>query len=215
MPYPFPIPSDRPRRKPRPLPLTIPSATIIRALDSMPFSSPIEARNRTICEILYSTGITSRELCALRLEHVHTINHLLHVARPNKASELIPIGNTALQALVLFSSIFRRFFSPHPIAKSPLFITAKGEPMTPALLNAIVRQTFNSAGALPRVTPRILRNSFAAHMLDGGANMRAVQEMLGLGRVEQVANYTRTATSYLRNQLATYHPAWQPTTHNR
>ena len=179
---------------------------IIRAID---LSKPEGERNRAILETMYSCGLRVSELVNLRLSSLYPELGFIKVVGKGDKERLVPIGNTALK----FIGIYRGQVRVHmPIKKGNedvLFLNRRGAGLTRQMIFILLKDLVREAGITKTVSPHTFRQSFATHLVEGGADLRAVQEMLGHESITTTEIYTHLDRAFLRETLQKYHPAFQ------
>lgn len=173
-------------------------------METSPGEEWASLRNRAILETLYSTGIRVSELTALNVNDLDPNEGLVRVQGKGRKERIVPIGSRALAAIesYLVSAPFRDYQEEH----RPLFLNRSGKRLTSRSVGRIVAQ---AAARLPkslRVTPHALRHSFATHLLDGGADLRAIQELLGHAQLSTTQRYTHLTTDRLVEVYDKAHP---------
>ena len=161
-------------------------------------------RDVAILETIYSCGLRVSELCGLRVEDVDWSEHLVRVRGKGRKERLVPIGATALAAIKTYWSL-----RPHvPGAASPVFRseTKRGSPISPLMLERRLKKYLALAGLDPSLTPHKLRHSYATHLLDAGADLRSVQELLGHAHLVTTQVYTHVSTERLKKAYDAAHP---------
>jgi integrase/recombinase XerC len=161
-------------------------------------------RDAAILETIYSCGLRVSELCSLRAEDIHWDEQRVRVRGKGKKERHVPIGAPALEAIRFYHSRLA-----HPLSGvMPVFL-AKAHalsPMYPRLVQLRLKQYLESAGLDPRLTPHKLRHSYATHMLDNGADLRSVQELLGHAHLVTTQVYTHVTTERLKRAYDEAHP---------
>ena len=179
---------------------------IIQAID---LSKPEGERNRAILETMYSCGLRVSELVNLRLSSLYPELGFIKVVGKGDKERLVPIGNTALK----FIGIYRGQVRVHmPIKKGNedvLFLNRRGAGLTRQMIFILLKDLVREAGITKTVSPHTFRHSFATHLVEGGADLRAVQEMLGHESITTTEIYTHLDRAFLRETLQKYHPAFQ------
>lgn len=199
-----------PRRSIRlpPEPLTIPE---IEALIAAPdISDPLGIRDRAILELFYTTGIRRTELARLQITDLQPDAGILFVRQgKGRKDRVVPVGNRALHWLAHYLDRCRPSLTQHPDQHS-LFLTAYGEPFNPDVLGRLVVGYMRQAGITRFGACHLLRHSCATHMLEGGADIRYVQELLGHAKLDTTAIYTHVSITALKAVHARCHPAEKP-----
>ena len=178
----------------------------VEALLSAP--SPNERlawRDRALLEVGYGTGVRVSELVGLSVSDVWYDDALVRVLGKGAKERLVPVGRRALGATALYVREIRPSFD-RGTTKGHLFLNSRGTPLSRVGAWGIVKRCAERAGIAKRVTPHTLRHTFATHLLEGGADLRAVQEMLGHADLSTTQIYTHVDRDYLRTVHQTYHP---------
>jgi integrase/recombinase XerD len=200
-------PSDRletPRRG-RVLPETL-SVRDIEALLSAPnIEQPLAWRDRALLELGYGAGLRVSELCGMGLTDLLLSENLVRVFGKGAKERLVPIGRSVIGAVSVYLHTVRAGLD-HGRSGGRLLLNARGEPLSRVGAWGIVRRAAQRAGIRKRVTPHTLRHSFATHLLEGGADLRAVQEMLGHADLSTTQIYTDVDREYLRSVHKQFHP---------
>ncbi len=164
-----------------------------------------ELRNLAMLEILYGSGLRVSELVSLTLQDVNLDANLVRVMGKGSRERVIPLGSKARQAVMLFKETGRPELLG-TIASPYLFVARAGKPMTRQGFWKIIKKYAANAGINKNVTPHTLRHSFATHLLEGGADLRSVQSMLGHADVSTTQIYTHITREYLIRMHEKYHP---------
>jgi integrase/recombinase XerD len=200
-------PSDRletPRRG-RSLPDTL-SVREVEALLAAPgIDDPLGWRDRALLELGYGAGLRVSELCGLGLTDLVLPESLVRVFGKGGKQRLVPIGRHTIGAVSVYLHSLRPTLD-HGKTGGRVLLNARGEPLTRVGAWGIVKRATERAGIGKRVTPHTLRHSFATHLLEGGADLRAVQEMLGHADLSTTQIYTHVDREYLRSVHKQYHP---------
>lgn len=163
-------------------------------------------RNRAIIETLYSCGLRVSELCNLKASNVLAEEGFLLVIGKGNKERLVPIGRTALKYIDFYKTHYRNHLKIKKEAEDILFLNRRGGQLTRVMIFTIVKQLTKAAGINKRVSPHTFRHSFATHLVDGGADLRAVQEMLGHESITTTEIYTHLDREYLRDAITQFHP---------
>ncbi len=197
-----------PRRGSR-LPRVLSANEASRLLDSIPASSPLELRDRAMFELAYSSGLRAEELVSLRLGDVDHDGEQLRVEGKGRKTRVVPAGEPAMAALRIYLERARPALLSPPdgaAGEDSLFLSRTGRRLSTSDVRRRMRRWTQRAGTAGEATPHSLRHSFATHLLDGGADLRAIQEMLGHASVSSTQIYTRVESARLRNAYARSHP---------
>jgi integrase/recombinase XerD len=163
-------------------------------------------RDRAILEVLYATGLRVSELITLTQAHVLQEEEVVRVFGKGSKERIVPIGQSALHWIARYRHECRPFIQRSGKSKDTLFLNARGTPMTRMAIWNIVHEYTCAAGIKKEVHPHTFRHSFATHLLEGGADLRAVQEMLGHSDISTTQIYTHIDREYLKEVHRTFHP---------
>jgi integrase/recombinase XerD len=183
--------------------LTVPE--IQRLLAAPTMDDPMYFRDRAMLEVAYGAGLRVSEWIGLAVKDMLLDDGLVRVFGKGSKERLVPIGRSAIGALAIYSREQRPRLE-HGGGKGILFLNARGEPLSRMGAWKILRKYVKRAGLTKRVYPHTLRHSFATHLLEGGADLRAVQEMLGHADISTTQIYTHVDREYLRQVHRRYHP---------
>jgi integrase/recombinase XerC len=169
-----------------------------------PVSAIVCQRDVAVLETIYSCGLRIRELCGLRVEDIHFGEQIVRVRGKGKKERLVPIGNPALKAI---ENYWAQLQSP-PAGTDPVFHseTGKAAPLSPLQLSRRLKTYLAIARLDPHLTPHKLRHSYATHLLDAGADLRSVQELLGHAHLATTQVYTHVTTERLKKAYDAAHP---------
>lgn len=193
-------------RKGRSLPHFLSAEQVARLLESPPSDSAQGLRDRAILETMYSAGLRISELVALSEGDVDFAAGVLRVRGKGRRERLAPIGSCAIRALQRWLSVRRVHHREPTGAAAPLFVNRFGRRMTARSVARMLEKYLKLTGLDPRTTPHSLRHSFATHLLDAGADIRSVQEMLGHKSLVTTQIYTHVSTTALREAYRKAHP---------
>lgn len=175
-------------------------------LDSVDLSNPQGTRNRAMLETLYACGLRASELINLKLNGLYKELGFIRVIGKNDKERLVPIGASALKHIKLYLDHVRKLQSVKPGEENIVFLNRRGSRLSRVMLFNIVKKAAREAGIKKRVSPHTFRHSFATHLVEGGANLRAVQDMLGHESITTTEIYTHLDREFLRETLMTFHP---------
>jgi len=169
-----------------------------------PVEPGVPERDVAILETIYSCGLRISELCGLRVEDIQRDEQLIRVRGKGRKERLVPIGAPALEAI---RNYWQTLAAP-PGARAPVFLRSRnsGQPMSLRTLQARLKQHLATAGLDPHLTPHKLRHSYATHLLDAGADLRSVQELLGHAHLVTTQVYTHVTTDRLKRVYEEAHP---------
>ena len=200
-------PSDRiesPKRW-RTLPSVLTLAEIDKLLAAPNTDEPLAIRDRALLEFAYATGVRVSELVSLTLQDILFEDGVARVFGKGAKERLVPVGRRALGAVALYAREIRPTLDRGK-GKGFLFLNARGTPLSRVGAWGVIKATARRAGLAKRVSPHTLRHTFATHLLEGGADLRAVQEMLGHADLSTTQLYTHVDRDYLRTVHKSYHP---------
>jgi len=186
------------------LPEVLSVAEIDRMVDSIDLSKPEGHRNRAIIETMYGCGLRVSELVNMRLTDIHRTEGFVKVTGKGNKQRLVPLGSVALKEIDNY--LERRVMMPVITEANILFLNRRGKRLSRVMIFDIIRKTAAAAGIKKKISPHTLRHSFATHLVEGGADLRAVQEMLGHESITTTEIYTHLDRSYLRDTMMMYHP---------
>jgi integrase/recombinase XerD len=189
----------------RRLPAVLTIQEIERLLAGPDADTPLGIRDRALLEVAYATGARVSELVALRLADLLFEERVARLFGKGSKERLVPVGRRALGAAALYAREIRPGLD-RGRSRGVLFVNARGGPLSRVGAWGIIKAAARRAGLSKRVTPHTLRHSFATHLLEGGADLRAVQEMLGHADLATTQLYTHVDREYLRSVHRSYHP---------
>ncbi len=192
-------------KPPKPLPKTLTENEITRLLGRPDMSEPNGVRDKAMLETLYATGLRVSELIGLRTDDVNLAVGFLRCTGKGSKERVVPIGEVATEAIKLYLDKARGRFSKG-VRSEYLFLTKRGGPMTRVAFWKIVKKYAVAAGITKHITPHVLRHSFATHLLEHGADIRSIQEMLGHASVATTQVYTHVTRERLRSVYKKSHP---------
>jgi len=195
--------SPRPERK---LPDVLAVNEIQAIIEAIDLSRKEGIRNRAILETMYSCGLRVSEVVGLRISCVDEVEGLVKVIGKGNKERIIPIGELALETITRYVEEYRRFVEIEPGYEDTLFLGRRGRELTRQMVFTMLRRTAHEAGIRKQVSPHTFRHSFATHLMESGADIRVVQEMLGHSSVSTTEIYTHLDQNYLREQMEQFHP---------
>jgi integrase/recombinase XerD len=180
--------------------------SIIAAID---LSKPEGGRNKAILETLYSCGLRVSELVNLKISHLHTDVGFIKVLGKGDKERLVPIGKSAIKYINIYRKNIRVHIPVKPGNNDILFLNRRGSKLSRVMIFLMLKELVLMAGITKNISPHTLRHSFATHLVEGGADLRAVQEMLGHESITTTEIYTHLDREYLRKTLLNFHPAFK------
>jgi integrase/recombinase XerD len=195
---------DPPKRW-RTLPQVLTVAEVERLLAAPTLDDAMAFRDRAVLELAYAAGLRVSEWIGLSIKDVLFEEQLVRVFGKGGKERLVPMGRKALAAVAIYTRELRPKLDRGK-GRGALFLNAQGTPLSRMGAWKILRKHVNRAGISKRVTPHTLRHTFATHLLEGGADLRAVQEMLGHADISTTQIYTHVDREYLRTVHRQFHP---------
>lgn len=191
---------------------TLPDVLTVEEIDAMIDAIPPEkaesVRNRAIIEMLYGSGLRVSELCDLRMSRFSAKERLVIIDGKGAKQRIVPVSDTATECIADWMEDRCRL-DIKPGAEDILFLNRRGNRLTRVMVFYIIKTLAEAAGIRKSVSPHTLRHSFATHLLEGGANLRAIQQMLGHESIATTEIYVHLDTRRLRNEILTHHPHYR------
>ncbi len=180
--------------------------TIIGQID---LSTAGGGRNKAILETMYSCGLRVTEAVNLRISQLYLDVGFIRVLGKGDKERLVPIGSSAIKFINIYKDKIRVHMSPQPGNEDILFLNQRGSKLSRVMIFYIIKDLVAKAGIKKTVSPHTFRHSFATHLVEGGADLRAVQEMLGHESITTTEIYTHLDREFLRKTLENFHPAFK------
>lgn len=177
--------------------------TLFSALDH---STAEGQRNRAILETMYSSGLRVSEVINLKLSNLFLDVGFIRVFGKGSKERLVPIGDEAMKFIRLYQEHVRCHLNIQKDSEDILFLNRRGKGLSRVMIFYIIKEAAQKAGIVKNIHPHTLRHSFATHLIEGGADLRAIQEMLGHESITTTEIYTHLDQRYLRDTLEMYHP---------
>jgi integrase/recombinase XerC len=193
-------------RRSRRLPRTLPQTELGDALDRIDGADPASLRDRALLEIAYSSGLRLSELVGLDLHDLDRDAGLLRVRGKGRRERIVPAGQRALEALDRYRASLRTAPPPGAARGGPVFVNLRGQRLSGRTVQRVVQRRLGLVASGLGVTPHALRHSFASHLLDRGADLRAIQDLLGHRSLTSTQIYTHVTGSRLRKAYQQAHP---------
>lgn len=191
----------------RKIPQVISFTDIEKLFQQIDLSEPTGTRNRAILETLYASGLRVSELCNARISDYFPTQGFLRVIGKGDKERVVPIGEDAISYIQDYLSTWRNQLPKISASETDiLFLNRRGKRLTRIFIYQIVKDLAEKAGLSLLISPHTFRHSFATHLLEGGADLRAIQEMLGHESILTTEIYTHLDNSYLRETLNLFHP---------
>ncbi|MCX6265378.1 MAG: site-specific tyrosine recombinase XerD [Bacteroidetes bacterium] len=196
-------------KTPRHLPDTLSVEEIDKLFACIDVSTPEGVRNKAMLETLYSCGLRVSELIHLTVSGYFPADAFIRVIGKGNKERLIPIGRSAMQYISIYTEHIRSEITIKPGQEDFLFLNRRGGPLSRIMVFYIIKSLAQKAGITKIISPHTFRHSFATHLVEGGADLRAVQEMLGHESITTTEIYTHLNRDFLRDTLQRFHPAFQ------
>lgn len=196
---------EGPRTK-RKLPDTLSIEEINQLLNTIDKSTPEGIRNSAIIETLYGCGLRVSELTGLRISQIFFNDRFVKITGKGNKERLVPLGNAAYLEIRQYMDHIRVHIEPQKGYSDILFLSKSGKRLSRVMIFLIVKSLTEKAGIHKKISPHTFRHSFATHLVEGGADLRAVQEMLGHESITTTEIYTHLNRDYLRENILSYHP---------
>lgn len=190
----------------RKLPDTLDYPEIVKILDAIDLSKPEGGRNRAMLEVLYSSGLRVSELVDLRMANVYFDIGFLRVIGKGNKERLVPCGKDALKFLKIYIEEIRVQVPIQDGFESYVFLNRRGKKLTRVMVFMVIKDLAERIGLRKSISPHTFRHSFATHLIEGGADLRAVQEMLGHESITTTEIYTHLDRDYLKQVIQEFHP---------
>jgi integrase/recombinase XerD len=187
------------------LPETLNSQAVNQLLSSIDSSKKLAKRDLAILELFYSSGLRLSEICSSRLEHLDLEEQFLRVTGKGNKTRLVPIGGRALDAIQSYLTQERPLLVTRK-SSSEIFISVRGTPLSADRVRQIVKERAKQAGIQQNLYPHLLRHSFATHLLENGADLRVIQELLGHADISTTQIYTHVDQKRLKSIHQQFHP---------
>jgi len=190
----------------RKLPEVLEHNEIESMLETMDMSKPSAQRDRAIIEVMYSCGLRVSELIGLKINDIDYLEQLVLVTGKGNKQRLIPIGSEALKHTQLYLNHIRNQQAESKSGAGILFLNNRGGALSRVYVFKLIKRLAAEAGIRKNVSPHTLRHSFATSLVEAGADLRAVQQMLGHKSITTTEIYTHLDRTYLKDVLKQYHP---------
>lgn len=190
----------------RHLPEVLSVEQIDAMIDAIDLESPTGRRNRAIIETLYGCGLRVSELCNLEISKVNFADRYLIVTGKGSKERLVPMSEPAIEEMQLYLHDERSRLKIKSGEENIMFLNVRGHRLTRQMVFIFLRQLAAAAGVEKTISPHTLRHSFATHLLEGGANLRAIQQMLGHESIATTEIYIHLDNTRLREEILQYHP---------
>jgi len=193
----------------RALPDVLSFEEIESIISQIDLSKPEGGRNKAILETLYSCGLRVSEAVNLKVSQLYLDVGFIRVIGKGDKERLVPVGRSAVKYINIYKNKIRVHLMPKAGNHDILFLNNRGSKLSRVMIFLIIKDLVKKAGIRKNVSPHTFRHSFATHLVEGGADLRAVQEMLGHESITTTEIYTHLDREFLRKTLEQYHPAFQ------
>lgn len=190
----------------RHLPDTLSIEDINQLIEAIDQSKPEGTRNKAILETLYSCGLRVTELVNLKLSNLHTEIGFVKVTGKGDKERLVPMGSVAIKYIKIYLKEIRNHQKIKSGAEDFVFLNKRGNHLTRVMIFTIIKQLSRKINLKKSISPHTFRHSFATHLIEGGADLRAVQEMLGHESITTTEIYTHLDRDFLRQSIIQHHP---------
>ena len=190
----------------RKLPDTLSYEEINKMIDAIDVSKPEGGRNKAILEVLYGCGLRVSELTELKLSNLYLDIEFIKVTGKGSKERLVPIGGSAVKALKIWIENIRVHIPVKKGEEDLVFLNRRGSRLSRVYIFMVIKQLAELTGINKTISPHTFRHSFATHLVEGGADLRAVQEMLGHESITTTEIYTHLDREYLKGTIIQYHP---------
>jgi len=190
----------------RKLPDTLSILEINKLIEAIDLSKAEGMRNKAMLEILYGCGLRVSELTSLKISNLFLDIDFIKILGKGNKERLVPIGSDAIKFLKMFIEEVRVHIIVKPGKEDFVFLNMRGNPISRVMVFLIIKDLAKKAGIKKSISPHTFRHSFATHLIEGGADLRAVQEMLGHESITTTEIYTHLDRDYLRDTIIQFHP---------
>ncbi|MFD1631907.1 site-specific tyrosine recombinase XerD [Pseudopedobacter beijingensis] len=197
------IETPRIRRK---LPEVLSIEEVNKLLDGFDLSKPENIRNKAMLEIMYSSGLRVSELTDLKLSDLYPELEFIKVKGKGNKERLVPVGSSALKHLNIYLDTIRNHINIQKGHEDFIFLNKRGAKLSRVMIFMIIKDLAISVGIHKNISPHTFRHSFATHLIEGGADLRAIQEMLGHESITTTEIYTHLDRDFLKQTITQFHP---------
>ncbi|HPS62177.1 MAG TPA: site-specific tyrosine recombinase XerD [Bacteroidales bacterium] len=188
------------------LPVVLDVTEIDRMIGKLDLSKPEERRNKAMLETLYGCGLRVSELIGLKISELFFREGFIKVTGKGNKERLVPIGSVAQEEIGHYLTQIRPHVPVRKGAEDILFLNRRGDALSRVMVFTVIKRLARQAGIRKKISPHTFRHSFATHLVEGGADLRAVQEMLGHESITTTEIYTHLDRDYLRSTILLHHP---------
>ena len=181
---------------------------ICSMIDNIDLSQPFGHRNKAILEVMYGCGLRVSEVISLKISNIYIDDEFIRVFGKGDKERLIPISQSIIKTLYLYIDGERKSQNINYKHSDTVFINRRGAGLSRQMIFLIIKDLAEKAGIKKNIGPHTIRHSFATHLLEGGADLRAVQQMLGHSSISTTEIYTHISDQYLREVISLFHPRY-------
>ena len=190
----------------RKIPDTLTVEEVELLFNALDMSKKGSVRNRAMLETMYGCGLRVSELINLKISEIYAEDGVIKVTGKGDKERLVPIGNEALKHIAIYMDTERRFLEIDPDSRDILFLNRRGKSLSRVMVFMLIKDLAKQTGLEKNVSPHTFRHSFATHLIEGGAGLRAVQQMLGHQSITTTEIYTHIDQTHLRDTMIMHHP---------
>ena len=190
----------------RKLPDTLSIIEINMLINAIDLSKPEGMRNKAMLEVLYGCGLRVTELTSLKISNLHLDIEFVKIIGKGNKERLVPIGSEAVKFLTIYLEESRPHIKIKTKKEDFVFLNNRGNPLSRVMVFIIIKSLAEKIGLKKKISPHTFRHSFATHLIEGGADLRAIQEMLGHESITTTEIYTHLDRDYLRQTIVQFHP---------
>ncbi len=191
------------------LPDTLSFEEIEKLIGALDLSKDENVRNKAMLETLYSSGLRVSELINLQISNIYRDVEFIRVIGKGNKERLVPIGSEALKHIGIYVDHVRNKLPQYPKYSDMLFLNKRGMPISRVMVFLVIKKLARQISLNKNISPHTFRHSFATHLIEGGADLRAVQQMLGHASITTTEIYTHLDQQYLRESLSMHHPRYK------
>ncbi len=191
------------------LPDTLSFEEIEKLIGALDLSKDENIRNKAMLETLYSSGLRVTEMINLRISHIYKDVEFIRVIGKGNKERLVPIGSEAIKHIDIYLDHVRNKLPQYPKYSDILFLNRRGEPISRVMVFLVIKKLAEKIGLNKSISPHTFRHSFATHLIEGGADLRAIQQMLGHASITTTEIYTHLDQQYLKESLSMHHPRFK------
>jgi integrase/recombinase XerD len=193
----------------RKLPDVLSEKEIDRLMETIDLSKPEGHRNKAMIEVLYGCGLRVSELTGLKMSDMYIDKGFIKIIGKGNKERLVPIGNKAVKEINNYMPDRHKLNTIEKDSRDILFLNRRGKKLTRVMVFTIIKTLANKAGLKKKISPHTFRHSFATHLIENGADLRAVQEMLGHESILTTEIYTHLDREFLRDTITAFHPRYK------